>query len=131
MRSIAGVAVRGNRVFMARRAPGGEMGGKWEFPGGKCEPGETDGEAAVREFDEEFGLRVTVGATLGQASFEHGGKRYDLAALLVSFDGEPPVLSEHVEARWADAAELGLLDLSDSDRSLVPFVLPLLAVGIE
>jgi len=116
---------------MARRAPGGEMGGKWEFPGGKCEPGETDGEAAVREFDEEFGLRVTVGATLGQASFEHGGKRYDLAALLVSFDGEPPVLSEHVEARWADAAELGLLDLSDSDRSLVPFVLPLLAVGIE
>ncbi len=104
------------------------MGGKWEFPGGKLESGECDADAAVREFDEEFGLAVAVGATIGQSAFQNNGKNYQLVALLVSFDEEPLELREHDEVRWVDAGELGGLDLSDSDRSLVPFVLPLLLV---
>lgn len=104
------------------------MGGKWEFPGGKLEPGELDADATVREFDEEFGLDVAVGATIGQSAFQNNGKNYELVALLVSFDGEPLELREHDEVRWVGAGELGELDLSDSDRSLVPFVLPLLLV---
>jgi 8-oxo-dGTP diphosphatase len=102
------------------------MGGKWEFPGGKLEPGEQDKDAAVREFDEEFGLAVRVGATIGQSAFTNNGKNYKLAALLVTFDGEPLELREHDEVRWVGVAELQALDLSDSDRSLVPFVVPLL-----
>lgn len=128
MRSIAGVAIRGDRVFVARRSAGGAMGGKWEFPGGKLEPGERDADAAVREFDEEFGLFVTVGATIGRSAFQNNGKTYELTALLVSFSGEPLELREHDEVRWVGAAELQTLDLSDSDRSLVPFVAPLLGV---
>lgn len=104
------------------------MGGKWEFPGGKGEPGESDQESIAREFDEEFGLTVTVGATIGESSFENAGKRYALAAIIVSFDGEPPALREHTQALWVDAEALSSLDLSDSDRSLLPFVMPLLAV---
>jgi len=126
MRSIAGVAIRGDRVLVARRSAGGAMGGKWEFPGGKLEPGENDDEAAVREFDEEFGLTISVGATIGQSAFQNNGKHYELAALLVSFDGEPRELREHDEVRWVGAGELESLDLSDSDRSLLPFVVPLL-----
>ncbi len=107
------------------------MGGKWEFPGGKGEPGESDQEAIAREFDEEFGLTVEVGATIGESSFENAGKRYALAALLVSFEGEPPVLREHEQVLWVDAEALSALDLSDSDRSLLPFVIPLLGVCVE
>lgn len=128
MRSVAGIAIRDGRVFVARRGPGGQMGGKWEFPGGKCETGETDAEAALREFDEEFGLAVRVGEPVGQSFFDNKGQRYELVALLVEFDGEPAVLVEHVEARWVGPQELDSLDLSDSDRSLLPFVLGLLAV---
>ena len=102
------------------------MGGKWEFPGGKGESGESDQEAIAREYDEEFGLKVRVGDTIGESSFENAGKRYALAAILVSFDGEPPALREHQRVLWVDAEALSSLDLSDSDRSLVPFVLPLL-----
>jgi len=104
------------------------MGGTWEFPGGKREPGELDSDAAIREFDEEFGVAVTVGNAIGQSSFENNGKRYELVALLVQFDGEPLELREHDEVRWVNEKELAALDLSDSDRSLVPFVLPLLVV---
>lgn len=102
------------------------MGGKWEFPGGKLESGEHVADAAIREFDEEFGLAITVGTMVGQSTFQNNGKHYELAALLVSFDGEPMELCEHDEVRWVDAVELNTLDLSDSDRSLVTFVAPLL-----
>jgi len=126
MRSVAGIAIRGNRVFVARRVAGGAMGGKWEFPGGKLESGEHAADAAIREFDEEFGLAIAVGTMIGQSTFQNNGKHYELVALLVSFDGEPPELREHDEVRWVTAAELRALDLSDSDRSLVPFTVPLL-----
>ncbi len=104
------------------------MGGKWEFPGGKLEQGEQDADAVIREFDEEFGLSVTVGAMIGQSAFQNNGKTYELTALLISFSGEPLDLREHDEVRWVVVAELEALDLSDSDRSLVPFVVPLLSV---
>ena len=104
------------------------MGGKWEFPGGKRESGERDADTAVREFDEEFGLPVEAGAVIGESSFANDGKSYELAAVLVSFAGQPPVLREHVDSRWVGAEELVTLDLADSDRSLLPFVLPLLVV---
>ena len=129
MRSIAGISIRGARVFVARRSQGGDMGGKWEFPGGKREAGEGDEAAALREFDEEFGLSIMAGAVIGESSFANNGKAYELAAILVSFEGEPAFLREHVECRWVGAEELVELDLADSDRSLLAFVLPLLIVS--
>lgn len=126
MRSLAGVAVRNGRVFVARRKPGGDMGGRWEFPGGKREPGETDAEALKREYDEEFDLAVGVGRLLGESSFAHAGTRYELAAWTVTLPRDPTELREHEEFAWLDKAALLAADLADSDRSLLPFVLPLL-----
>ncbi|PKL09592.1 MAG: CTP pyrophosphohydrolase [Spirochaetae bacterium HGW-Spirochaetae-7] len=129
MRSVAGVSIRDALVFLARRRPGGDIGGKWEFPGGKCEEGEGDETAVLREFREEFGLSVTAGAIIGKSSFANNGKTYELAAIQVLFEGEPPFLHEHVACRWVGAEELVKIDLADSDRSLLPFVLPLLVVS--
>ena len=129
MRSIAGIAIRDSRVFVARRHPGGDMGGKWEFPGGKCEEGEDSASTAVREFEEEFGLSIVAGSVIGKSSFMNNGKAYELAAIMVSFDGNPAFLREHLEYRWVGAEELLTLDLADSDRSLLTFVLPLLSVS--
>lgn len=62
---VAGVITdtRG-RVLLARRAPGRELAGLWEFPGGKVEPGETPEAALARELEEELGIRIEVGAPL-------------------------------------------------------------------
>ncbi len=125
-RSVAGIALRHARVLVGRRKPGGSLGGKWEFPGGKREPGESDEDALIREYDEEFGVAITVGALLGESQFANGDKRYGLSALLVDLRAEPAELREHDELRWLGADELALLDLAESDRSLLPFVLPLL-----
>jgi 8-oxo-dGTP diphosphatase len=118
--SVAGIAAEGGRLFIARRSPGGDIGAKWEFPGGKVEAGESDEEALVREYREEFGVTVTAGPYLGSASFEHHGKARTLNAYRVFFREMDFTLSEHTEWRWAGFDEIGRLDFAGSDSLLIP-----------
>jgi 8-oxo-dGTP diphosphatase len=117
--SVAGILLQGGRLFIARRLEGGDLGGKWEFPGGKVERGERGEEALAREFLEEFDLSVTVGPLLGSGAFEHRGQKRNLRAYLVEAGGVP-VLKEHAEWRWAALDEIEGLDFAGSDRSLLP-----------
>lgn len=64
---IIGVAVIWNQhqqILIDRRLPQGVMGGLWEFPGGKIEPGETIEECIKREIKEELGIEISVGEHL-------------------------------------------------------------------
>jgi 8-oxo-dGTP diphosphatase len=119
-RSVAGIARKGDKIFIARRLPSGDLGNKWEFPGGKAEEGETDREALVREYSEEFGVPVLPGSLLASASFEHHGKTYSLNAYEVRFESLDFTLREHSQWRWADMAEIERLDFAGSDRKLLP-----------
>lgn len=123
-RSVAGIAIEGGKAFIARRIPGGALGGKWEFPGGKAEPGETDEDALLREYQEELGVPVRVGSFLGASSFEHHGKPYELHAYQVFFLARNFQLTEHTEWRWASLEEIAALDFADSDRKLLPGLKP-------
>jgi 8-oxo-dGTP diphosphatase len=118
--SVAGIALEGRNVFIARRKPGGDLGGKWEFPGGKAKAGEDDRAALVREFQEEFGAAVKTGPLVGTASFEHRGAAYDLRAYRIFFTGRTLRPVEHSEWRWAAPEELEALDFAGSDRLLFP-----------
>jgi 8-oxo-dGTP diphosphatase len=124
--SVAGIAIKDGLTLVARRLPGGEMGGTWEFPGGKLESGEDDAQALMREFDEEFGIPVKVGERLGKSWFEHSGKQYELTAVRIELEPGTLELREHSETRWVGAEEIKAMELTDSDRSLLPFVVPLL-----
>lgn len=73
---VGAVAVDGGRLLLVRRAPGREGAGSWAVPGGRVEPGESLGEAVVRELHEETGLRARCGDFVGWAermgnSFHH------------------------------------------------------------
>jgi 8-oxo-dGTP diphosphatase len=119
-RSVAGIARRGAAFFVARRVAGGDLGGKWEFPGGKVEDGESDAAALIREYREEFGVAIRVGSLLASDHFEHHQRRRILSAYEVFFDGDGFSLREHTAWRWAPLDEIAALDFADSDRKLLP-----------
>jgi 8-oxo-dGTP diphosphatase len=120
--SVAGIVIEGKRVLIARRLPGGDLGGKWEFPGGKAEEGESPQEALIREYDEEFGVSVRVGDFLGESSFERRGQRRLLGAYRVEPLSKEFHLADHAEWRWASLEEIGALDFAPSDRGLLPLL---------
>jgi len=126
-RSVAGVLVCEGKVFIAKRGRDGSFPGCWEFPGGKVESGESDEIALEREFVEEFGIAVTAKESLGEIIFPHRGRDRVLAAWRIELAPYTrPSLLEHEELSWAGAAELEGKNLVDSDRRLLPYILPLL-----
>ena len=116
MKVTAGILEENGRVLIARRGPGRHMAGKWEFPGGKIEPGETPEQSLARELQEELDVRARVGTFLCRTFFEGDGVSLELLVFRVEgFDGLP-VLREHQEIRWVLPCELFSYDLADSDR---------------
>jgi 8-oxo-dGTP diphosphatase len=118
-RVTAAIIEEGGRVFVARRGPGRHLSGKWEFPGGKVEPGETPQQALERELAEELGIACEVGEFLCAASYDGPAHALELLAFRVRRGPGAIELREHVEARWVAPEELAGLDLPESDRLVV------------
>jgi len=97
-----------NRVLVSLRAKQVHQGGLWEFPGGKCEPGESIEEALRRELDEELGIQVLGDAPLCKIAHDYGDKRVLLEVRRVlSYTGVPEC-KEGQSVRWAEINTLEL-----------------------
>ena len=119
MKVTAGILWRDGHVLLALRRPGKHMGGKWEFPGGKIEPGETPEESLARELEEELDVQAHVGEFLCCVHYEGDGVSLELMVYRVDHFEGTPALREHQEIRWVSPRELRLYELADSDRSVV------------
>ena len=116
---IASVMHKGDSVLIAQRAKKDELYGKWEFPGGKMEPGETEKECLIRELNEEFGILAEVGDYLCSSFFEHKGALVEMRTYVVpSFAGHM-FLYEHQEVRWVKIEELPSYDMPEPDAPIV------------
>jgi mutator protein MutT len=112
---VAAVMVRGSSVLLARRGPGQRHAGKWEFPGGKVEAGETGEEALRRELNEEFGIDCVVGERVTVSRHRYPDFDIALHAYKVdSFHGDLE-LRRHSQIEWVPVADLCRFDLSDAD----------------
>jgi len=108
----------------------GSCAGLWELPGGKVEDGESDEDALVREFDEEFGVPVEPIALIGETSFVHKGSTRSLAAWACRLAGDRELkLREHLEVRWCLPEESLELPFVESDRSLLPRIIAWMREG--
>jgi 8-oxo-dGTP diphosphatase len=119
-RVIVGAAiVDDGKVLACARSDPPEFAGRWEFPGGKVERGESDIEALVRECSEELGVDVIVGDRVGEdVPLAHGWAILRVyAAQLV--DGSVPKMLEHSDMRWLSADELYSVDWLPADAPIV------------
>jgi 8-oxo-dGTP diphosphatase len=67
----AAIILKDDKVLITRRAPGQNLAGHWEFPGGKIESGETPEECLARELLEELAVQVTVGDKFGESIYDY------------------------------------------------------------
>ena len=116
----AGVLVHDGRVLVGQRPAGTRHAGKWEFPGGKVEPGESLPACLRRELHEELGIEADVGAQLWRAVHRYPGGP-DVAVTffrVVAYRGS--LGNQHFAAlQWVTLADLAILDVLDADRAFV------------
>jgi 16S rRNA (cytosine1402-N4)-methyltransferase len=111
----AAVILRSGMVLLARRAAGRTNAGKWEFPGGRVEEGETPAAALARELREELGIEAEIGAEAGRTrhAYDHG--EIELIGLFVTkFSGEIKLV-DHDKIAWVEARRLLEYDLAPAD----------------
>lgn len=111
----AAVLTRNGNVLLARRPVGDRLAGKWEFPGGKVEAGETARECLERELFEEFRIRSSIGVFLGETVYHYDHFSVRLLVFLASTGDEKPVPTAHSEYRWVQPDQLLNYDLAPAD----------------
>ena len=115
---LAGVIERGGAFLLTRRLGGTHLAGTWEFPGGKCEAGESHQECLRRELAEELGVEAAVGEEIFTITHAYAERTVELHFRRCSIDGEPKALLGQ-EMRWVPRAELGRLEFPEADRELI------------
>lgn len=104
-----------NEVLVVQRGQNTDHPRKWEFPGGKLKKGETPEECIVREIREELSIDIVICQRLKDTEYDYGIKQVRLIPFVCNTPEYLPLLSEHIDYRWIDPAELQNVDFSEAD----------------
>ena len=115
----AAVIEKDGKILIARRKGEDALGGKWEFPGGKLEPGETPEECLKRELREELGIETEVKAFLCSSSFAYRHIAVELLAYKTVYVSGEITLHEHDRVEWIPPEALDEYDFSEADKPVV------------
>lgn len=118
-RISAGFLVKDRKVFVAQRNENNNTPLKWEFPGGKLNDEEQYDTALIREFLEEFQLKIDVVKEIGGAEVGLGNKVLIVMFFLIEGDSNNIKLLQHKDSKFATLVELKSLDLCDADKSFI------------
>ena len=115
---VAAIIHRDGAYFATERGYG-EFVGKWEFPGGKIEPGESNEAALKREIQEELGVDVVVEKFLCTTDFDYPAFHLTMHCFLCSVASGKIELREHRSARWLTVESLDSVEWLPADREVV------------
>ena len=117
-----GVAVIRNQqgqILIDRRRRKGEMGGLWEFPGGKIESNETVEECIIREIKEELSLEIAVGKCLTVVNHTYSTFKITLFVHECRYLGGKPQPLASEEIRWVNLEEMNQYNFPEANREII------------
>lgn len=121
IRVVCALIEHEGRVLLARRPAHKHLGGKWEFPGGKIETGESPAAALVRECAEELACQIEVGAELPSVTHAYPDRTIVLLPFVCRLapDSAAPHAAEHSALAWVEAERMSDYDLPAADAPIV------------
>jgi 8-oxo-dGTP diphosphatase len=115
---LAAIVERDGRLLVTRRVKGTHLAGLWEFPGGKCEAGESHESCLAREMLEELGVTCDVGPEVFTTEHAYPDRIVRLHFRACTIDGEPrPMLGQQMQ--WIARTALDTLDFPPADEELI------------
>jgi 8-oxo-dGTP diphosphatase len=114
----AAVVERGGAFLVTRRQRGVHLEGRWEFPGGKCNAGETLIACLRRELHEELNVDATIGEEIFATNHDYSDRRVELHFFTCEIEGRPEP-QQGQEMRWVPRAELEALTFPPADAELI------------
>ncbi len=117
---VAGLVELGGRILICQRPPGKWHALKWEFPGGKAEPGEDPPQALARELNEELGIRASIGREIARYPYQYPGRAPILLIFfhVGAFEGEVES-REFARINWEVPQRLPEYDFLEGDVEFV------------
>jgi 8-oxo-dGTP diphosphatase len=104
-----------NQILVVQRGESTDHPMKWEFPGGKQDPGETEEECIIREIREELSIEIVICGRLPQVDHDYGYKKIRLIPFVCDTLDDMPFLTEHIAFRWIDIKDLMIPDYLEAD----------------
>src|SRR6478609_3773220 len=111
------------RFLACLRPQGKHLGGLWEFPGGKVDPGESPESALVRELREELAVEVEVGLPLAPVIWHYGSRVIRLSPFYCRITGGELQPIEHEKLLWCAPRNFGDLVWADADVPILGEIL--------
>jgi 8-oxo-dGTP diphosphatase len=118
---VCAIIMRGGHIMLAQRPPDKKLGGLWEFPGGKVEPGESAETALHRELQEELGCTVRITQTLPPFVHAYDWGSIELIPFICELTAESsePHPHEHTTLVWVERSQLRNYNLAPADVPLL------------
>jgi len=115
----AALIFRDGKILITQRHTSAHLGGLWEFPGGKCEPGETFEQCLVREIQEELCIEIEVGQLLEEISHAYAEKTVRLKFFICKFISGIPQPLDCAAFKWIEKAEMAEFEFPAADARLL------------
>ncbi|WP_053990604.1 8-oxo-dGTP diphosphatase MutT [Mangrovimonas sp. TPBH4] len=119
LKVAAGILIDQQKILIARRAPGKDLAGYWEFPGGKIEPNETPEAALIREFREEFQVEIKVLSAFHKNEHMYSSKTILLESYIAQHVSGEFQLRDHDQLAWVTIHNLTNYQMASADVPIV------------